>query len=118
MSMLALGACSDMTAPNSSGIDQSAVSDVMPALTDARVRISTGLRTIAVRQKVTLALADLDFALRTGNRQTALTDVRSLTSTLNDYRSQVISDGADVTAIMLMLQAVSRIVDPTNPTQV
>src|SRR3954471_16574697 len=59
--LLELGACSDsLTSPNRA-IDRERLNAVMPALTDGRHRLASGITSISTRQTVQLDLAQLEF---------------------------------------------------------
>ena len=114
MSLAAMAACGDSpTAPQAS-IDRVAAARVVPAVTDARVRLALGVENIAVRGRITHDLQELEDALQNGDGQKARFHVRVLGTVIADYRQEqraVTTDGADVTGIVLMLHAVSQIVD-------
>ena len=86
----------------------------MPAVTDARLRLTSGLNNFSLRQHVILDLSDLENALRSGDAQRARFQVKALAGLLADARAQSSVDGADVSAIYIMLQNVSKIVDGTE----
>jgi hypothetical protein len=106
-SMISLGACTDL--PTDPGSQRAQFAMVLPAVTDARLRLNTGISDVATRQQVTLALFDIESALRQGNAERARIYIGSVTSVLNKYRSP--ASGADVTAIFLALDAASSVVD-------
>ena len=113
--LIVLSACSEgITAPVG-GIDRAAVARVMPAVTDARLRITNGLGNVAIRQQVILDISNLEIALRSGNAERSQLLVRTVTREVTDYRAKAsFSEGADMSAIFLMLQTVSQIVDAGN----
>ena len=112
--LMVLAACSDApTAPQRS-IDRVAAARVMPSVTDARIRLSPGIENLVIRERVQHDLQDLETALTNGDGQKASFHVRVLADVLSSYRTQQGSqttDGADVTAIGLMLVQVSEVVD-------
>lgn len=109
-----LAACSDSpTAPQQS-IDRVAAARVMPSVTDARLRLAPAIENASVRTRVVHDLEELETALANGDGQKARFHLHVVGQVLTDYRKQpsiVMSDGADVTAIGLMLDAVSAVID-------
>jgi hypothetical protein len=113
--LIALTACSNRLTAPSGGIDRDAVARVMPAVTDARVRLTSGLGNVPIRQQVILELSDLELALRSGDAMRAQSLVQQVTSVVTDPRTQSsFIEGADKSAIFLMLQTVSEVVGPGN----
>ncbi len=112
--LVSLAACGESpTAPQQS-IDRVAAARVMPAVTDARVRLAVGITNVVVRARINHDLTELERALTNGDGQKARFHVRVLGTVISDYRAQQGSsttDGADATAIVLMLNAVSQVVD-------
>lgn len=110
---LALGtACSDSaTAPQQVSIDRVAAARVMPSVTDARVRLAPAIVNVAVQARVLHDLQELENALANGDGQKARFHVGVVNSVLTEYRQQGTgADAADVSAIGLMLTAVSPVV--------
>lgn len=115
LGLFALTACSDRLTAPSGGIDRNAVARVMPAVTDARVRLTSGLGNVAIRQQVILELSDLEIALRSGDAVRAQSLVRQVTTVVTDPLTQSsFTEGADVSAIFLMLQTVSQVVGTSS----
>lgn len=111
-SLIAMTACTGVTAPVG-GIDRAAVARILPSVADSRLRLSTGLGNVSIRQRVILDISDLEIALRSGDAERSQTLVRKVTLEVTDYRAQSsFSEGADMSAIFLMLQTVSQVVDP------
>jgi hypothetical protein len=108
-----LAACGDSPMAPTQSIDRVAAARVVPSVIDARVRVATGIQNEAIRMRATHDLSELEIALANGDGQKARFHVRVLSDVLSDYRAQQTAnpDGADVTAIMLMLHAVSQVVD-------
>lgn len=107
--IVALAACSDApTAPRRT-IDAATIARVMPAIVDARLRIAPAIENTSVRDRVAHDLTELESAMTTGDGSNARFHARLIGSLLKDYRAQQSNgaDGADVTAIMLMLNVVS-----------
>lgn len=112
--LLVLGACGDAATAPQSSIDRIAAARIMPTVTDARARLASAIENEAIRSRVAHDLAELENALTNGDGQKARFHVRVVGSLLNDYRSQkgsTTKDGADVTAITLMLFTVSQVID-------
>lgn len=88
----------------------------MPAVQDARLRLTSGLGSVPIRQQVILNLSDLELALRSGDAVHAQSLVRQVTTTVTDPRTQSsFVEGADKSAILLMLETVSQIVGSGSP---
>ena len=93
-------------------MDRDAVENVMPAVTDARRRVATGIADVAVRQEMTISLSNIEIALRADdvvNVEKGLTSVSSLMTTYGNHAS---GDRAEVSAVLLALAAVQRISSP------
>lgn len=114
VSLGALAACGESPMAPQQSIDRVAAARVIPAVTDSRVRLSVGIENVVVRARIVHDLTELENALINGDGQKARFHVRVLATVIADYRIQqgsTTSDGADVTGIVLMLHAVSPIVD-------
>jgi len=114
LGVLFVAACGDGPTAPQQGIDRVAAARVMPSVTDARVRLAPVIQNIAVRDRVLYDLTELESALTNGDGSRARFHVHVMEGVLTDYRKQqgsVMSDGADVSAIGLMLNAVSNVVD-------
>ena len=115
VSLSAMGACGDSpTAPQQQSIDRVAAARVVPAVTDSRTRLAISVSNISVRDRIVHDLTELENALLNGDGQKARFHVRVLGTVIADYRAQqgsTTSDGADVSGIVLMLHAVSQIVN-------
>jgi hypothetical protein len=115
VSLSAMIACGDSPmAPQQPAIDRVAAARVVPAVTDARIRLAVGVMNVSVRDRIVHDLTELENALMNGDGQKARFHVRVLGTVISDYRAQqgnTTSDGADVSGIALMLLAVSQIVD-------
>lgn len=110
---ISAAACSDVTAPGHR-MDRDAVENIIPAITDARRRVASGIADVAVRQEMTLTLSNVEIALRSddvGNVEKGLTSVSSL---LGAYGNRASADRPEVTAVFLVLSAVQKISTP-NP---
>ena len=85
----------------------------MPSVTDARVRLAPSIENAAVQERVSHDLSELENALTNGDGDRARFHLGVIGNVLKDYRAQQSStkDGADVTAILLMLYEVSPVVD-------
>jgi hypothetical protein len=108
----ALGACSDAATAPEPPIDRVAAARVMPSVTDARVRLAQGIENAAVRDRVTHDLQELALGLTNGDGRKSRFHVRVIGSVLDDYKKQGIgaSSAPDITAISLVLYAVSQVV--------
>jgi len=111
---LVLAACGDASTAPRQSIDRVAAARVVPSVTDARVRVAVGIENVAVRDRVTHDLRELENALTNGDGEKARFHARVLGTVVTDYRAQLgnsTTDGADVTAITLMLHVVSQVID-------
>lgn len=107
-------ACSDGPTAPRTAIDRVAAARVMPSVTDARVRLAPAILNDAVRTRVLHDLQELEIALTNGDGEKARFHTHVLTSVLTDYRAQqgsVMADDADLSAIGLMLNVVSGVID-------
>lgn len=94
--------------PFTTSVQQIDVVRLLPPVEDARVRLSKGILDIPTRQQVTLGIAQLEFALRSQNVLESRKYEHQLEDLLGAYGAQQNrGDGADVSGIELMLQAVS-----------
>jgi len=112
--LVVLAACGESpAAPKASSIDRVAAARVMPSVTDARVRLAPSIENAAVQERVAHDLSELENALTNGDGDRARFHLGIIGNVLKDYRAQQSStkDGADVTAILLMLYEVSPVVD-------
>ena len=109
--MMALAACGDSpTAPRQS-IDRVAAARVLPAVTDARVRITLGVDNSVVRDRQRHDLSELESALTNGDGDKARFHLRVIETVTSDYRAQqsaTSTDGAEISAIELMMIAVRK----------
>lgn len=108
-----LAACSDVAPTAPQPIDRVAAARVMPSVTDARVRLAPSIENDAVRTRVEHDLQELESALANGDAQKARFHLHIVANVLTDYRKQqgiVMKDGADISAIGLMVSAVSDVV--------
>lgn len=113
--MMALAACGEsVTAPPQSSIDRVAAARVVPAVTDARIRIVLGIENTVVRERVHHDLMALESALSNGDGDKARFHLRVLGTVTSDYRAQqgsTTTDGAEISAIDLMMIAVTKAID-------
>ena len=112
--LLVLAACGDAPTGPGQSMDRVDAARVMPSVTDARVRLAVAIENVAVRDRVTHDLRELENALTNGDGEKARFHVRVLGTVVTDYRAQQrnsTTDGADVTAITLMLHAVSQVIN-------
>jgi len=114
VSLVGLGGCSDMTSPTRV-LNRAAVDSLMPSVTDARLRIASGITDIPTREKVIVSLSSLEIALKSDNAQHAQDNITTVSDLLTGYRAQSpAGDGADISAVFLMLNAATVIVDAGN----
>jgi len=112
--LVVLAACSDSPTAPTHSIDRVAAARVMPSVTDARVRLAPSIENVAVQQRVLHDLGELENAITNGDGDRARFHLGLVSSVLKDYRAQQGStskDGADVSAIILMLYEVSPVLD-------
>ena len=110
---IVLAACSDSPTAPVPSIDRVAAARVMPSVVDARVRIADGIVNTIIRDRVVHDLHELEVALANGDGQKARFHVRTIGDVLREYRNQqgsTTTDGAEVSAITLMLNQVSSVV--------
>lgn len=102
-------ACGDaITAPPA--IDPEFLKVALPAVEDARVRISQNIENVGVRDRVVYDLRKIELALASGNAHEARYHVHLVATILQDYRATqgaLMRDGPDVGAIALALHATS-----------
>lgn len=111
LSFFSMTACADLTGPRS--VDQQAIDNVLPAVSDARFRLASGVVNISSRQQVIVALSNLELALRSGDSEKSRTRLSEVTKLLDTYRAKSSSaDAADISAIYLALHVVSDVVSP------
>ncbi|MGH7636570.1 MAG: hypothetical protein ACREOK_02875 [Gemmatimonadaceae bacterium] len=112
IAMMALAACGESaTAPGQSSIDRVAAARVVPAVTDARVRITLGVENSVVRDRLRHDLSELESALTNGDGDKARFHLRVIETVTSDYRAQqspTTTDGAEISAIELMMIAVRK----------
>jgi hypothetical protein len=106
---LVSAACSDaVTAPLPPGsFDGSAI---LPAITDARVRLVPAIQNVGVRDRVAYDMAEIEKALTARDAQRVRYHVRIAGGILIDYRAGlagVVNDGPDVSGVALALYAVA-----------
>jgi hypothetical protein len=113
--MMALAACGEsVMAPSQSSLDRAAAARVVPAVTDARIRITLGIENVVVRERMYHDLAELESALLNGDGDKARFHLRVLGTVTADYKTQqgsVRTDGAEVSAIELMMIAVTKAIN-------
>lgn len=106
---LMLAACGEaITAPPA--IDPEFLNVALPAVEDARVRISQSIENVGVRDRVVYDLRKIEVALQSGNAHEARYHVHLVATILQDYRAAqgaLMRDGPDVGGIALALHATS-----------
>ena len=106
---LLLAACGEaITAPPA--IDPEFLKVALPAVEDARTRISQNIENVGVRDRVAYDLRKIQLALESGNAHEARYHVHLVATILQDYRATqgaLMRDGPDVGAVALALHATS-----------
>ena len=106
---LLVSACGDaITAPPA--IDPEFLKVALPAVEDARVRISQNIENVGVRDRVVYDLRKIQLALESGDAHEARYHVHLVATILQDYRTTqgaLMRDGPDVGGIALALHATS-----------
>ena len=104
-----LGACGEaVTAPPA--IDPEFLAVALPAVEDARLRISQNIENVGVRDRVVYDLRKIQVALESGNAHEARYHVHLVATILQDYRTTqgaLMRDGPDVSGVALALHATS-----------
>ena len=106
--LAAVTACSDATAPRVT-LNPRDVGDVMPAVLDAFHRISPGIESAAYREPTSAGIRHLIGALEALDGSLSRFYVREIGALMRDYRAREPhrTDGSEVSAIELMLNAVT-----------
>ena len=106
---LLISACGDaITAPPA--IDPEFLKVALPAVEDARLRISQNIENVGVRDRVVYDLRKIQVALEGGDAHEARYHVHLVATILQDYRATqgaLMRDGPDVGGIALALHATS-----------
>ena len=108
-------ACSDVTAPGRR-MDRDAVDNVMPAVNDARRRVASGIADVAVRQQLTLTLANIEIALRADDVADVEKGVSAVQTLMASYTPRAYADRQEITAVMLALAGVQKVASPDGQT--
>jgi hypothetical protein len=98
-------ACSDSVAPTP---PSTPIDGVMPAVTDARIRLVPAIENVGVRDRVAYDLGEIEKALQAGDVQKVRYHVRISGGILIDYRAGlagIVKDGPDVGGVVLALHA-------------
>jgi hypothetical protein len=120
-SLMVLAACGDATAPRAT-LDPRDVGEVMPAVLDALNRIAPGIESPAYRVPTISGIRSLVGSLEALDASLSRFHVREIGALMRDYRAREPNrtDGSEVSAIELMLNAVTLVVGggyrlPLNP---
>jgi hypothetical protein len=113
---MSAAACSDVTAPGHR-MDRDAVENILPAVTDARRRVASGIADVAVRQEMTITLSNVEIALRSDDVESVEKGLTSVANLMSAYGNRASADRPEVSAVFLVLSGVQRISSP-NPTVV
>ena len=114
MAMMALAACGESPTGPRQSIDRVAAERVVPAVTDARVRLAAGIDNAVVRDRLRHDLAELEGALMNGDGNKVRFHLRIVETVTSDYREQegtTTTDGPEICAVQLMVTAVRRAID-------
>lgn len=114
--MLALAACGESATAPQTSIDRVAAGRVVPAVTDARIRITQGIENAVVRERVLHDVTELESALLDGDGDKARFHLRVLGTVTSEYKAQqgtAATDGAEISAIELMMIAVTKAINGT-----
>lgn len=107
--VIGLSACHDATAPAEAPIDQQAITESKPGVSDSRDRLVAGINSGVVGQQVSDELAILETAMAAGAGSTAQYEINKISSVLSSYlQTSDGSDGPDISAIFLSLDALTR----------
>ena len=108
-----LVACGDSPMAPEAPLDGVAAARLMPSVTDARMRLATGIENAAVRERLVHDLRELELALSNRDGRTSRFHVRVIGSIVNEYKLQAAAktNAPDLTAISLVLYLVSQLVD-------
>ena len=108
-------ACADVTAPGRR-MDHESVENVIPAITDARRRVASGISDVAVRQELTLTLSGIEIALRGDDVPGVAKGIADVTALLSQYGPRAYADRPEITAVYLAVAGVQRIATPETMT--
>src|SRR5262245_7797289 len=64
LTAMSTAACTDITGPGGRQMDRDLVENFLPAVTDARRRVASGIADVSVRQEMTITLSNIEIALR------------------------------------------------------
>ena len=108
-----LTACGDSPLAPEARIDSVAAARLIPSVIDARVRLTQGIENASVRERAVHDLRELEVALTSGDARVSRFHVRVIGSLLDEYRQTASGKpvAPDLTAIGLVLHAVSQLVD-------
>ena len=96
-------------------MDRDAVENVIPAVTDARRRVASGIADVSVRQEMTITLSNVEIALRADDVAEVEKGLASVSSLMGSYSNRASADRPEISAVMLVLGAVHRISAPNAP---
>ena len=108
---MSAAACSDVTAPGRQ-MDRDAVENMLPAVTDARRRVASGIADVSVRQEMTLTLSNVEIALRADDVNEVEKGLTTVATLMTTYGNRASGDRPEVSAVMLVLAGVQRISSP------
>ena len=109
-----LVACADSVTGVRRAMDRDAVDNVMPAVTDARRRVASGLVDVGVRQQMTLLLSNVELALTSDDVDAVQKNLTALDQLLSAYRAKSQADRPEVSIVYTVMNAVSKIASPVS----
>jgi hypothetical protein len=104
-------ACADVTAPGRR-LDHDGVESVLPAITDARRRVASGISDVAIRQQLTLTLSGIEIALRGDDVPAVQKGITDVTTMLAQYGPRAYADRPEISAVLLALAGAQRVATP------
>ena len=104
-------ACGDVTAPGRR-MDREAVNNIMPAITDARRRVASGIADVTVRQQMTIELSNMELAMRADDVDGVQKELAKVTTLMTTYGNRASGDRQEVSAVFLVLAGIQRIAAP------
>lgn len=109
-----LVACADSVTGVRRSMDRESVDNILPAVTDARRRVASGLVDVGVRQQMTLLLSNVELGLTSDDVDAVQKNLASLDALLSAYRSKSQTDRPEVSTVYTVMSAVSRIAAPAS----
>jgi hypothetical protein len=104
-------ACSDVTAPGRK-MDRDAVENIIPAITDARRRVASGIADVSVRQQMTISLSNIELGMRADDVDGVEVELGKVATLMTNYGNRASGDRQEVSAVFLVLNGVQKIAAP------